>query len=156
MTLPPDTYDYVRVAYQSAQEDLADSTMVLIQSDDDDESLVQVPVTIEVAEFAGIAGGDDGSRALARLQNYPNPFRVKTIIAFQLGRPDIVDLAIYNVEGKMVSELLRGEHLARGFHRVSYSGSELPPGVYFCRLSAGGRTQTRRMLHVHGVHAPQK
>jgi len=146
MTLPPDTYGYVRVSYQTAQVDLEDSTLVQISSDDSDEPLVQVPVTIQVGNFSGIAGTDDGVRPLATLRNYPNPFSGETTLSFNLEHQAIVDLELYNVEGRLVTTIIGDRSLAGGLHRIEYDGSELPSGVYFCRLSAGEVTLTSRML----------
>jgi hypothetical protein len=146
MILPPDTYDYVRVSYQSGQVDRLDSTLVQISSDDSDEGLVEVPVTVLVGSLSGIPGGDDGAPPLAILRNYPNPFSGETTFAFHLARQAVVDLEIYNVEGRLVTALLRGRSLPEGPHRLHYDGEALPSGVYFCRLRADGLTLTRRVL----------
>lgn len=146
MTLPPDTYDYVRVSYDSGSIDHLDSTLVRISSDDGDEGLIEVPVTVLVGSMSGIAGTEEGTRPLAALNNYPNPFSCETTLFFHLERKAIVDLNLYNVEGKLVKAMLSGRSLAEGMHRIEYDGSELPSGVYFCRLSSGDVTLTRRML----------
>jgi hypothetical protein len=148
MTLPPDTYDYVRVGYNSGPIDHLDSTLVQISCDDSDESLVEVPVTVLVGSMAGIAGTDNGALPVAALRNYPNPFGGETTLCFHLEREAVVGLNLYNVEGRLVRSLLRGQPLAEGVHRIEYDGSELPSGVYFCRLSAGDVTLTRRMLRL--------
>ena len=146
MTLPPDTYDYVRVSYESGLIDRLDSTLVQISSDDSDEGLVEIPVTVLVGSMSGIAGTDDGIPPLAALHNYPNPFSGETTLSFNLERQAIVDMDLYNVEGRLVSTIISGRSLASGPHRIDYDGSALPSGVYFCRLSAGETTLTRRML----------
>jgi hypothetical protein len=146
MTLPPDTYDYVRVSYDSGLMDRLDSTLVQISSDDGDESLIEVPVTVLVGSISGIAGADDGARPLATLHNYPNPFSGETTFSFHLARQAIVDLEIYNVEGRLVTAILRGRSLAEGPHRIEYDGAALPSGVYFCRLKSDDLSLTRRVL----------
>jgi hypothetical protein len=151
MTLPPDTYDYVRVSYQSGQIDHLDSTVVQVSSDDSDEGLVQIPITVLVGDISGIAGVDDGARPLATLHNYPNPFSGETTFSFHLKRQGIVDLDLYNVEGRLVTAILSGRTLARGLHRVTYDGNELPSGIYFCRLRADDRILTRRVLVLKGT-----
>lgn len=150
ISLPPDAYDYVRVSYESGQIDRLDSTVVRISSNDSDEGLIQIPVNVLVGSMSGIAGGDEGAGPLASLNNYPNPFGGETTLSFHLELRQTVDLAIYNVEGQLVTSIISGRTLARGLHRVAYDGEALPSGVYFCRLSAGDRILTRRMLHVRG------
>jgi endonuclease I len=146
MTLPPDTYDYVRVGYDSGAIDRLDSTVVQIASDDSDEGLVEVPVMILVGSMSGVAGTEDGVRPLAGLQNYPNPFSGETTLSFHLEHQAVVGLDLYNVEGRLVSTIIGDRFLPGGMHRIEYDGSDLPSGVYFCRLSAGEVTLTRRML----------
>jgi hypothetical protein len=146
MTLPPDAYDYVRVSYQSGQVDRMDSTLVQISSDDSDEALVEVPVRVLVGSMSGIAGTDDDARPLATLRNYPNPFSGETTFSFHLARKAVVDLEIYNVQGRLVTAILRDRSLAEGPHRFTYDGGALPSGVYFCRLKTAEQVFTRRML----------
>jgi endonuclease I len=152
MDLAPEIYEYVRVTYASAEVDLRDSTMILISSNDSDENQIQIPVTVEVSELAGIDG--DISSGIYLHQNYPNPFGPKTTIAFSLDRPTAVDLVIYNVEGQKVGHIIHDALMLPGAHRVPFDGSDLPSGVYYYRLSAGDRVLTKRMLLLKGLNTP--
>ncbi len=83
-------------------------------------------------------------------QNQPNPFKGTTTIAFELARPASTRLTIYDVAGRAVRTLVDGERLA-GRHEVLWDGRgsrdrRVPDGVYFYRLEASGKTETRRML----------
>jgi hypothetical protein len=84
--------------------------------------------------------------AVCLYPNQPNPFCRKTTISFDLDRPQSVELAIYNIRGQVVSQILKGERLAAGRHEVLFTATGLPSGVYYCRLAAAGRIQTRSML----------
>ncbi|HET7152737.1 MAG TPA: T9SS type A sorting domain-containing protein [Candidatus Kapabacteria bacterium] len=77
-------------------------------------------------------------------QNYPNPFGVSTSISFTLGVAGNVTLAVYDQLGRYVSTLASGR-MEAGAHSVAFDASNLPEGMYFYKLSAGGVTQTRRM-----------
>lgn len=72
-------------------------------------------------------------------QNYPNPFNPATKISFTIpvdaGKHN-TRLLIYDVLGKMVSELIN-EELASGEYSVEFHAEELPSGVYFARLQFG-------------------
>jgi hypothetical protein len=144
LLLPPDTYYYLRVTYTSGEAEIVDSTLVLIASNDSDESLVEAALVVEVSDLAGIDDMPVGRLSLR--QNFPNPFGVKTTITFHLDRPRVVDLAVYGVSGRMVRRLLTAEPMSAGEHRIAFDGGDLPSGVYFCRLSGDGLTFTRRML----------
>ncbi len=67
---------------------------------------------------------------------YPNPFRDMLALSFQLDKPAEINLAVYNIEGKMVKSL-KNELLQAGNHQVHWSSAsgDLPPGTYFLRLS---------------------
>ncbi len=87
----------------------------------------------------------------------PNPFgRDGTSIAYVLPRESAVSLAVYNVAGQEVARLVEGRQPA-GVHAVRFpsgaaiagrGGPALSSGVYFCRLTAPGFTETRRMVLV--------
>lgn len=78
-------------------------------------------------------------------QNYPNPFNPTTTIEFTLGKADMARLSVYDVLGQMVAELING-YKSAGTHRVQFDATDLSNGVYFYRLEAGSRTETRKML----------
>ena len=71
-------------------------------------------------------------------QNYPNPFNPVTKIKFDISTNtrsnDLkVQLVIYNTLGNQVATLLNS-NLKAGSYEVEFDGSNLPSGVYFCRL----------------------
>jgi hypothetical protein len=85
-------------------------------------------------------------------QNRPNPFSPATRIAFAVPREGRVELRIYSVEGKLVRTLMSGECPA-GSHSAGWDGRDdlgrrVTSGVYFCRLSAPGVSETRKMILV--------
>ncbi|HMK38783.1 MAG TPA: T9SS type A sorting domain-containing protein, partial [Bacteroidota bacterium] len=92
----------------------------------------------EVYGLAGpLSAGGPGSGIpdhYALLQNYPNPFNPSTTITFALPVQSRVTIAIYNLLGQRVAELLSGE-MDTGYHSVVwYPGAA--SGVYFCRMEA--------------------
>ncbi|NUN70112.1 MAG: choice-of-anchor D domain-containing protein [Bacteroidetes bacterium] len=78
-------------------------------------------------------------------QNYPNPFNPSTTIGFTVPASGRVTLRIFNALGQMVKELIAAD-LAAGQYSIPWNAAEQASGVYFYRLTAGGRTETRRML----------
>jgi serine protease len=78
-------------------------------------------------------------------QNYPNPFNPTTTIRYEIRDAGNVQLKVYDVLGREVAELVN-ERQDAGSHRVNFNAARLASGVYFYRLSAGGFTETRRML----------
>jgi hypothetical protein len=81
----------------------------------------------------------------ALYQNYPNPFNPTTSIAFDLAEAGTVSLAVFNLAGQKVADLVSGE-MPAGNHIVPFDAANLPSGVYVCRLNAGDFSATRKML----------
>ena len=77
-------------------------------------------------------------------QNYPNPFNPSTTIRFELAAREQVRLAIYDVAGRRVAEVLN-QTLPAGIHQVEFDGTGLASGVYFYRLSTPSLSSTRSM-----------
>ncbi|MBD3367130.1 MAG: hypothetical protein GF405_03005 [Candidatus Eisenbacteria bacterium] len=92
----------------------------------------------------------DAHESIGCLVGVPNPFRDATTISFELPQPGSVDLCVYDVGGRRVRDLMRGERLTAGPHRVSWDGRDdggrrVASGVYFVRADVGGRAQVRRV-----------
>lgn len=82
---------------------------------------------------------------------YPNPFNPMTRIRYELARRSSVSLGIYDVAGRLVRRLVRGEELGPGNHSVLWdglddSGHRAASGVYFYRLKVLDFTDTRKMV----------
>jgi hypothetical protein len=83
-------------------------------------------------------------------QNFPNPFNPTTDIDFALPEAQTVSLAVFNVLGQQVSQLVSGVQEA-GYHKVTWNGKNndgqpAPSGVYFYRLDAGNFSQSMKMV----------
>ncbi len=84
-------------------------------------------------------------RSLSLSQNWPNPFRGRTTLAYALPVGQRVRLAVYDLQGREVRTLVDGLQPAGRFE-VEMTSKSLPTGVYFVRLQAGGQTLQRKML----------
>ena len=82
------------------------------------------------------------------MQNFPNPFNPATKITFALPENSVVTLKVYDVTGKIVSELLSSEAMSAGVYTREFDGSKLGSGVYYYKMEAGNFTETRRMVMV--------
>ena len=79
--------------------------------------------------------------------NVPNPFSTTTEIRFTLPEATPLSLVVYDVLGRTVAQLADGWY-GPGTHRVTWQPGALPAGLYVCRLTAGPRMQTLRLLRL--------
>lgn len=77
-------------------------------------------------------------------QNYPNPFNPVTNIKFSIPKSSNVRIAVYNISGKEV-DVLVNDNINAGTYQVSWNAERHSSGTYFCRMSANGFTETKRM-----------
>jgi len=77
-------------------------------------------------------------------QNYPNPFNPTTNIKFALPEAGNVKLAVYNLLGQKVADLVN-RSMEAGFHNITFNGSNLTSGIYIYRLEAGNNVMIRKM-----------
>jgi hypothetical protein len=78
-------------------------------------------------------------------QNYPNPFNPITTISYTLAHPAEVTLQIFDLQGRPVAELVKGQRSA-GEHRVVWDASGLTSGIYFYQIHTESFRATRKML----------
>ncbi len=93
----------------------------------------------------------------ALLPNFPNPFNPETWIPYQLNKPSVVSITIYDIQGNIVRHLDLGQKQA-GYYtdrsRAGYwdgrnaVGERVANGVYFYQLKAGDYSYLRKMLIV--------
>ena len=78
-------------------------------------------------------------------QNYPNPFSGKTVAGYKLQVAAYVELTVFDINGKEVATLINQKQ-SPGKYEVEFDAGELPSGIYYCRLTVGKYSQTRKMI----------
>jgi len=86
------------------------------------------------------------------MQNYPNPFNPTTNIRFGLPVDSFVRLIVYDINGRLVDEIVNG-FLRAGTHSVQWQGRgingfSLSSGIYFYRIEASEYSKTYKMVFV--------
>jgi hypothetical protein len=108
-----------------------------------------VRITVELA--TGVR--DPVATRFVLHQNIPNPFNPSTTIAFDVpAGGGHVRLEIFDVRGRLVARLVDGPQSA-GHKLVRWDGMDrrgrrASSGVYFCRVTAPGFDETRKMTLV--------
>ncbi|NOZ61035.1 MAG: T9SS type A sorting domain-containing protein [Calditrichaeota bacterium] len=83
---------------------------------------------------------------------YPNPFNLETVIPVAIKKPTNATISIYDVNGKLVQKIFSGQ-LSPGVHKFHWNAKNsiqkiVGSGLYFVRLGANGRTETRKLILV--------
>ncbi len=97
----------------------------------------------EITSVDESAAGLPAKTALA--QNYPNPFNPSTTIGWSAASAQRVVLKVYDMLGREVATLFDGV-AEPGEHSVTWEAGGLPGGVYYCRMTGSGGTDTRPMV----------
>jgi hypothetical protein len=114
--------------------------------------LTTVEIARDTTRAGGIAPPDGGPGGFPPLYLCvgPNPVMGSGSVRFGLPARSRVRLAVYSVDGRLVSVLADSER-PPGHHAITWNGAgprgrALPPGLYFCRLDAGRQAVTRKIL----------
>lgn len=83
---------------------------------------------------------------ITMLANYPNPFNSETIIRFELPARMPAKLAVFDLMGRQVAQIVNNETMNPGMHSIQFNGKGIASGTYFVELTAGNQTSTRKIL----------
>lgn len=78
-------------------------------------------------------------------QNYPNPFNPVTTINYHVANDAQVNLTVYDMTGRKISELVNS-YAAAGSYSVRFDATNLASGVYFYQISAGSYRAVNKMI----------
>jgi uncharacterized protein (TIGR02145 family) len=79
------------------------------------------------------------------LNAFPNPFNPTTTIKYQIPTNTFVTIKIYDGLGKEVI-ILVNELKNPGRYEVIFNGKNLPSGVYYYQINAGGFIKTKKLM----------
>ena len=109
----------------------------------------------EVFEDSGGGGGAQSAGSFSfqspkLYQSFPNPFKFRVNIRYELPVPSKVSLTIYDITGRAVRKLL-DEVKEPGLHAIAWNGRDdreriLPQGIYFYRLKTNEFADTKRII----------
>ena len=78
---------------------------------------------------------------------YPNPFNPVTKIEYDLPSDMFVNLSIYDIRGRLVSELVNQMQTGSfNSYQVVWNAEMQSSGVYFVRLTAGNSIKTQKVM----------
>ena len=80
----------------------------------------------------------------------PNPFNSETVVRYSLATGGPLQLEVFDASGRLVRQLFSGK-AATGLGSIRWDGNDalnnpVRPGVYFCRMTSGTYTESKRVL----------
>ncbi len=69
------------------------------------------------------------------INSYPNPFETMTTLAFTLPEDNHVKMDVFDVSGKLITQLYEGTVTGGQEYRVVFDGAGLPSGIYIYRMT---------------------
>ncbi len=76
---------------------------------------------------------------------YPNPFNATTTLAFRVPTAGNVQLSVYAIDGRWVTDLVNG-HLSAGEHQLTWNANNVSSGIYIVRLTAGHQIANQKVV----------
>ena len=81
---------------------------------------------------------------------FPNPFNPITQIKFDVPEQNIINLSVFDLNGKLVKTLTNQEY-EQGRYKLDWNaqnnyGQVVPSGMYFIRFSSNSYTNTKKIL----------
>jgi|GEM_PF-535127 len=99
----------------------------------------------ETGILSDVASNNAAPNSFMLMQNYPNPFNPSTTIKFAIPKAGFVNLAVYDILGRRVAQLLN-EHRQAGNYEIKFDAANLPSGIYLYRLNTGSTTEVKKMM----------
>ncbi|MCH8838423.1 MAG: T9SS type A sorting domain-containing protein [Candidatus Marinimicrobia bacterium] len=124
------------------------SAQIMVSSNDPDEGLVVVPVTLSVT--LAVEGGQALPQSFALHQNYPNPFNPSTTLQFDLPMATDIRIVVYDLLGREVVRLM-DQRLEPGYHQLVWNGRDrrgrsVPTGMYIVLMATPEYTKSIKLV----------
>ena len=87
---------------------------------------------------------------IGKIAIFPNPFSRQTTIDYQLSKPGLVSLKIFNITGQLVKTIYEGAKDIGTYHSLwkgrDNNGLNVASGLYFVYFSGNGLIETKKIL----------
>lgn len=93
----------------------------------------------------GVGANTPDTTAASLLKNFPNPFRERTTIAYEVHEPTPLALSVWTVTGTRVRTIVDRRH-SPGYYEAPFEATSLPSGAYFVQMKTPRGTQSTRMV----------
>ena len=149
-----DRYMYIVQVYSNEAEG---EKMTFKYYDSSDDEIIEYSETIEFVDNMNVGDGFNTfalSREMGDIlepsaysisEAYPNPFNPVTSFNYTLADDGMVHVAVYDVNGRQVAELVNGFKLA-GSYPVMWDANDLSSGIYIVKMLANEYTAVQKIM----------
>ncbi|MDP8240184.1 MAG: T9SS type A sorting domain-containing protein [Candidatus Hatepunaea meridiana] len=126
-----------------------DSLRLTVYEEDDRDNTDRIYLRVTVREPNDVTDlpNPDIPKTFELSEAIPNPFNSTTRISYSLDSDAHITLSLFDLSGREVAKLVNRQ-MTSGKHSVSWDASDLPSGIYMCRLSAGSKVKTTKLALV--------
>lgn len=110
-----------------------------------DVTIDEVVLIDSIASLVSVEMENGLGTPKAKLMNFPNPFKEKTTIIYDLPSRSNVNLTVYNMMGQEVSKLYQGEREA-GTHRAELNLKGIQSNMLICKLEYNDQVVVQKMM----------
>ena len=110
-----------------------------------EEEITIVNTTIWLAISNSTVGVNNISVIPVKFEVYPNPLNGNGRIKYLLDESGYVSLDLYDITGKLVKNVFRGQ-ADQGLNIAYFNSNDMPEGLYFCRLASDHLVQTQKVV----------
>ncbi|CAN5634667.1 hypothetical protein BH10BAC5_BH10BAC5_01010 [soil metagenome] len=123
------------------------NSVIVNQSTDDDRWNFAESKVINITT-SGVNNNSVVVNDFKLLQNYPNPFNPSTNISFDMYKPGIVTLKVFDMNGKEKATLIDNKQYPSGNNNFSFDAGKylLTSGLYFYKLESGSGSEIKKMM----------
>jgi uncharacterized protein (DUF1501 family) len=104
--------------------------------------------TLDLFDSAtAVTANNNQPKKLSLAQNYPNPFNPITTIEFEIDRAAVVEITVFDAQGKKITRLVY-ERKSAGRYSAKFNASGLASGVYYYQMKTDNFVEVKQMLLV--------
>jgi len=135
------------VSWSYANEDLGEQKVNALLLFDDYVYAGTDGTSVWKASLSEITGVDEPNPVHEGLflNNYPNPFAVRTTIEWRSTLPGHQKITIFDISGKEIEVLFDG-YREKGTHRVEFDASALPAGLYCLCINIDAKLIVKKLI----------
>lgn len=140
------------IVYDHLDQIVGVHSSYVLTTDDIEDKGTRLDVVTSVDPVIGIGERVAAGRSipLLLLKIFPNPFNPHLYISYRVVNANLVDVSIYDVEGRLLKNLVRRYQEPSEYEikwdGIDNKGIRVSSGVYFIKILCGNHTVTNRVV----------